>query len=104
MNEVIIHLDARNHPIDLHMDEKCIPLSAFLLLAAIPRDPPATQFLVYGSSNEIGAMLMTFYRNAIREDEATAYTLELVAQDILDMAKAKRGLPWPAEEGPGRVM
>jgi hypothetical protein len=104
MEEVKIHLDGRGHPVDLHMDEKCIPLSAFLLLAAIPRDPPVTQFLAYGNADSIGAMLITFYKNAIREDEATAYVLELVAQDILKIAKAKRGLPWPMEKDPGRVM
>ena len=104
MKEVKIHHDEYGHPIDLYVDGKTHPLVAYILLAAIPAEPPATVILTYGSSDLIGRALMTFYERCIVEQPEMAWVIEQVARGIIGLAEAVKGSAWPGEgTGPGIV-
>lgn len=97
--EVVIHRDPNDHPIDCHIDGHDYPINAFVLLTNVPCDPPMGNILAYGNSNTIGAMIFSFWKNCVNKDEATAYVIEMVAEDIIAKAKELRGQRWP-EGGP----
>jgi len=95
MREVTLHLDADKHPIDLHCDDSPDrPVSAFLLLAHVPADPPGAVLLTYGNSNMIGNLIVTLYERSILEHPELAWTLESVARGIIGIAEAARGAEW----------
>ena len=102
MKEVKIHLNGAGHPIDLHVDDATHPLAAYLLLAAIPADPPASVLLSFGNSDLLGKLLMTLYERSVIEHPEFAWTLEMVSRGIIGIADAARR-EWPGE-GTGPVL
>jgi hypothetical protein len=94
MNEIILHL-RDSHPIDLHCDgSPDRPVSAFLLLAHIPADPPGAVLLTFGNSNMVGNLLMTLYQRSVNEAPEMAYVVEQVARGIVAFADNARK-DWP---------
>ena len=102
MKEVILHLDGK-HPIDIHCtDEPTRPVSAFILLAHVPADPPGCVLLNFGSSSSTGSLLMTLYQRSVHEHPELAWVMEQVARGIIQFADAERGR-WPSDDRMGRA-
>ena len=102
MTEITLHL-ANGHPIDIHYTgEPDRPVSAFLLLAHVPADPPGIVMLNYGDSNATGNALMTFYQRSVQEHPELAMVLEQVARGIVDFADEERSR-WPSDEVSGKA-
>lgn len=80
---------------DIHFDgQEGMDIDAFLLVTH-RRNVEEGHFLAYGSSDRVGKMLYNFYLNCLRNDYLElGETLEKVARDILDVARAARGQPW----------
>jgi hypothetical protein len=96
VKEAILHLDDRGHPIDLHCDgQPDRPVSAFLLLANVPADPPGAVLLSYGNSDTVGRLLMTLYERSVHDHPEMAWMLEQVSRGIIGLAEAARS-GWPA--------
>ncbi|OGP35460.1 MAG: hypothetical protein A2X88_07765 [Deltaproteobacteria bacterium GWC2_65_14] len=98
MKEATIHIvDGKAD--DIHFDGKeGMGIDAFLLITH-RRNVEEGHFLAYGNSERVGKMLYNFYLNCVRNDYwELGETLELVARDILDVAQAARGRPWPQEK------
>ena len=94
MKEAMIHIvDGKAD--DIHFDgQEGMGIDAFLLITH-RRDVEMGHFLAFGNSNRVGKMLYNFYLNCLRNDDwELGETLEQVAQDILDVARAVRGRPW----------
>ena len=103
MNEVTLHIDKAGHPIDCHMDgEPDRPVSAFILLANVPADPPGMVFLTYGNSSSVGNMIMSMYQRSVMEAPQTAWVLEQVARGIIGFADAERA-KWPDDSMAGKA-
>lgn len=94
MKETTIHI-VDGKPDDIHFDgQKGLDIDAFLLVTH-RRNVEEGHFLAYGASDRVGKMLYNFYLNCLRNDyQELGETLEKVARDILDVAKAARGRPW----------
>lgn len=97
MKEVIFHLE-NGHPIDQHIDEKTIPISAFFTMAHVVGGN-FCQFLAFGNSSDMGQLLMSFYETDLKEGGLFAAVMEQVAEEILERKKARD--PWPGV-GDGR--
>lgn len=84
---------------DIHFDgQEGMGIDAFLLITH-RRNVEEGHFLAFGNSGRIGKMLYNFYLNCLRNDYwELGETMEQVAQDILDVARAARGRPWPLEK------
>ena len=98
MKEATIHIvDGRVD--DIHFDgQEGVGIDAFLLITH-RRGVEEGHFLAFGNSERVGKMLYNFYINCLRNDYwEIGETLELVARDILEVAQAARGRPWPAEK------
>jgi hypothetical protein len=98
MREATIHIvDGKVD--DIHFDgQEGMGIDAFLLITH-RRNVEEGHFLAFGSSERVGKMLYNFYLNCLRNDcWELGETLELVARDILEAAKAARGQPWPQEK------
>jgi hypothetical protein len=103
MRECTIHLDDAGHPLDLHYtDSPDRPVSAFLLLAHIPADPPGAVLLTFGNSNMVGNLLMTLYQRSVVEHPELAWTMEQVCRAIVTMADAERK-DWPEDGKAGNA-
>jgi len=95
VKEATIHIvDGRVH--DIHFDgQEGMEIDAFLLVTH-RKNIDEGHFLAYGSSDRVGKMLYNFFLNCLRNDyRELGETLEQVAQDIIDVARAARGRPWP---------
>ncbi|MCL5966400.1 MAG: hypothetical protein M1550_04195 [Deltaproteobacteria bacterium] len=95
MKEATIHIvDGKAY--DIHFDgQEGMEIDAFLLITH-RRNVEEGHFLAYGTSDKVGKMLYNFFLNCLRNDyREIGETLEQVAQDILDVARAARGRPWP---------
>jgi hypothetical protein len=93
MKEATIHIvDGKAD--DIHFDgQEGMGIDAFLLITH-RRDVEMGHFLAFGNSDRVGKMLYNFYLNCVRNDDRElGETLEQVAQDILDVARAVRGRP-----------
>lgn len=102
MNEVILHLD-KGHPIDIHCDgEPTRPVSAFLLLANVPADPPGAVLLTFGNLSFIGNLLMTFYQRSVNEHPEMAWVIEQVARGIVAFSDNARK-DWPTDANAGNA-
>jgi hypothetical protein len=98
MKEATIHIvDGKAD--DIHFDgQEGMGIDAFLLITH-RRNVEEGHFLAFGSSERVGKMLYNFYLNCVRNDYwELGETLEQVAQDIVDVARAARGGPWPHEK------
>jgi hypothetical protein len=98
MREATIHIvDGKVD--DIHFDgQEGMGIDAFLLITH-RRNVEEGHFLAFGSSERVGKMLYNFYLNCLRNDcWELGETLELVARDILEAAKAARGQAWPQEK------
>jgi hypothetical protein len=98
MREATIHIvDGKAD--DIHFDgQEGMGIDAFLLITH-RRNVEEGHFLAFGSSERVGKMLYNFYLNCLRNDcWELGETLELVARDILEIAEAARGRPWPQEK------
>ncbi len=98
MKEATIHIvDGKAN--DIHFDgQEGMSIDAFLLITC-RKNVEMGHFLAFGTSEKVGKMLYNFYLNCLRNDyRELGETLEQVAQDILDVAKSARGLPWPVEK------
>ena len=97
MRSVELHLDAAGHVEDLHLDgaARGTPVNAFLLLTAVPTDPPSGHIMAFGNSEKIGTLLMNFWRHSVGKDPAGARMIEQVARDIIASADSVRGGRWP---------
>ena len=86
-------------PDDIHFDgQEGVGIDAFLLITH-RRNVEEGHFLAFGNSEKVGKMLYNFYVNCLRNDyRELGETLELVARDILEVAQAARGKPWPQEK------
>ncbi len=102
MQEVILHLDGKDHPVDLHLDSATHPCGAFLLLAHVPVDPAGCVILNYGNSNATGNLLMTLYQRSVHEAPELAWILEQVARGIIGFVDAERA-KWPSDDKAGRA-
>ena len=103
MKEVVLHLDDKSHPIDLHIDSaESRPVSAFILLANVPSDPPGAVILTFGNSNAVGNLLMTLYQRSVHENPDMAWVVEQVSRGIVSFADAERGR-WPTDGREGRA-
>ena len=97
MKEATIHIvDGKAD--DIHFDgQEGMSIDAFLLITH-RKNVEEGHFLAFGKSERMGKMLYNFYLNCLRNDyRDLGDTLEQVAQDILDVARSARGLPWPLE-------
>ncbi len=97
MKEATIHIvDGKAD--DVHFDgQEGMGIDAFLLITH-RRNIEEGHFLAYGTSERVGKMIYNFYLNCLRNDyREIGETLEQVAQDILDVARAARGRPLPHE-------
>lgn len=102
MKEIILHVKD-GHPIDIHYTgEPDRPVSAFLLLANIPADPPGAVLLTYGGSNSVGNLLMTMYQRSVHEAPEMAWVMEQVSRGIIGFADAERDR-WPSDDKAGRA-
>jgi len=102
MKEITIHL-SNYHVEDIHFDgeKEGTAINAFLLLTSVPVNPPCSHHLVYGSSDTVGRLLLSFWRNSCRENPEGAWMIEEVAKAIIEEAERLRG-QWPGEgTGPG---
>jgi hypothetical protein len=98
MREATIHIvDGKVD--DIHFDgQEGMEIDAFLLITH-RRETEEGHFLAFGSSERVGKMLYNFYLNCLRNDcWELGDTLELVARDILELARAARGNPFPQEK------
>ena len=98
MREATIHIvDGKAD--DIHFDgQEGVSIDAFLLITH-RRNVEEGHFLAFGKSERVGKMLYNFYLNCLRNDYGElGETLELVARDILEVAQAARGRPWPQEK------
>ena len=77
-------------PEKVEMDGKTTPISAFFLTTSVAQRD-AGHFLCYGNSDSVGSMLFSFWRWSLNESPEMAETMEMVAQDIVDMAQKERG-------------
>ena len=103
MRECTIHLDDKNHPIDLHYtDSPDRPVSAFLLLAHVPADPPGAVLLTFGNSGHVVNLWMTLWQRSVYEAPEMAHVIEQVSRAIVSMADAERK-EWPGEGISGRA-
>ena len=99
MKEATIHIvDGKAD--DIHFDgQEGVGIDAILLITH-RRNVEEGHFLAFGKSERVGKMLYNFYLNCLRNDYGElGETLELVARDILEVAQAARGRPWPQEKG-----
>jgi len=97
MKEATIHIvDGKAD--DIHFDgQEGMDIDAFLLITH-RREDEMGHFLAFGTSEKVGKMLFNFFLNCLRNDcRDLGETLELVAQDILDVARSARGRHWPLE-------
>jgi hypothetical protein len=102
MKEIILHL-RDGHPIDLHCtNHPDRPVSAFLLLAHVPADPPGAVILTFGNSNMVGNLLMTLWQRSVVEHPEMAWTMEQVARGIVSMADNARK-EWPEDSKAGNA-
>ena len=102
MKEATIHING-GHPVDFHFTgEPDRPISAFLLLAHVPADPPGAILLTHGNSNLVGNLLMTLWQRSVIEHPEMAWIIEQVARGIIAMADAERK-QWPSDEVIGRA-
>jgi hypothetical protein len=93
MKEATIHIvDGKAD--DIHFDgQKGLDIDAFLLVTH-RRNVEEGHFLAFGSSDRVGKMLYNFYLNCLRNDyQELGETLEKVARDIIEVARAARGHP-----------
>lgn len=98
MKEVTFHLDDGSHPIDQHIDDRTVPVTAFFTMAMVKANPPACQFLAFGNSDDIGRLLMSFYESDQKEGGIFASVMETVAEEIVRRKQSR--VPWPtAEDG-----
>jgi hypothetical protein len=103
MRECTIHLDDTGHPLDLHYtDSPDRPVSAFLLLAHVPADPPGAVLLTFGNSGYVANLWMTLWQRSVVENPAMAWTMEQVSRAIVEMADAERK-QWPVDERCGKA-
>lgn len=103
MREATLHLDPSGHPIDLHCDgSPDRPVSAFILLAHVPADPPGAVILTYGNSSLIGNLFMTAWQRSVHEHPEQAWMLEQVSRAIVAMADNERK-EWPTDDRAGRA-
>jgi hypothetical protein len=99
MRECILHLDGSGHPIDLHCDSApARPVSAFLLLAHVPADPPGAVLLTFGNSGHVANLWMTLWQRSVIEHPQLAWTMEQVSRAIIEMADAEQK-QWPDDRG-----
>jgi hypothetical protein len=101
MKECTIHLQD-GHPVDLHLDDATHPLSAYVLLAAIPSDPPASILLTHGNSDVVGRLMMTLYERSVVEHPELAWMLEQVSRGIIGLVDAARQ-EWPGDGTTGNA-
>ena len=97
MKEITIHL-SNSHAEDIHFDgeKEGTVINAFVLLTSVPVDPPCSHHLVYGNSDTVGRLLLSFWRNSCRENPEDAWMIEEVAKAIVAEAEILRG-EWPNE-------
>jgi len=98
MKEATIHIvDGKAD--DIHFDgQEGVGIDAFLLITH-RRNVEEGHFLAFGNCERVGKMLYNFYLNCLKNDYGElGETLELMARDILEVAKAARGRPWPQEK------
>ena len=96
MKEIRIHL-IDGHCKDIHFNSgEGTPIEAFVLITSVPTTPPAQHILAYGSSETVGKMLFSFWKNSVEKDPEGAWVLEQVARDIISAADSERNL-WPEE-------
>jgi hypothetical protein len=92
MKEATIHIDESQHPVDFHFTgEPDRPISAFLLLAHVPAEPPGAILLTHGNSNLVGNLLMTLYQRSVHEFPEMAMVMEEVSRGIIKFCDAERG-------------
>jgi hypothetical protein len=98
VKEATIHI-ADGKADDIHFDgQEGVGIDAFLLITH-RRNVEEGHFLAFGNSEKVGKMLYNFYLNCFRNDYwELVETLESVARDILEVAKAARGHPLPQEK------
>jgi len=102
MKEITLHL-VGGHAEDIHFDGgEGIAINAFVLLTSVPVDPPCSHHLVYGNSDTVGRLLLSFWRNSCRENPEGAWMIEEVAKAIVEEAERLRGR-WPGEEAGPKV-
>jgi len=98
MNEITLHL-RDSHPIDIHCSgSPDRPVSAFLLLAHIPADPPGAVLLTFGNSNYVANLWMTLWQRSAVEHPQLAWMMEQVSRAICEMSDAERKA-WPEDRG-----
>jgi hypothetical protein len=102
MREVVLHIDDKSHPIDVHCDSEIRPCSGFLLVASVPADPPGCVLLNYGNSSVTGNMIMTLYQRSVHEHPELAWVLEQVSRGIVAFADAERDR-WPSDDRCGKA-
>jgi hypothetical protein len=98
MKEATIHIvDGKAD--DIHFDGKeGVGIDAFLLITH-RRNVEEGHFLAFGKSERVSNMIYNFYLNCLKNDyRELGESLESVARDILEVAKAARGRPWPQEK------
>ena len=102
MKEITIHL-SNGHVEDVHFNgaKEGTAINAFVLLTSVPVDPPASHILVYGNSDTVARLFLSFWENSVRENPEGAWMLEEAAKAIICRAEHLRG-GWPGEgTGPG---
>ena len=102
MDEIILHL-RDSHPIDIHCQgSPDRPVSAFLLLAHVPADPPGAVLLSFGNSGSVANLWMTLWQRSVVEHPEMAWVMEQVCRAIVTMSDAERA-QWPEDKDAGNA-
>jgi hypothetical protein len=90
MKKIELILDDGDNPKTITIDKKKIPIDAFFLTTSVKKRDSG-HFLAYGSSDDVGTMIYSFYKWSIKESPEMAYVLEAVAKDIVAAAAQMKG-------------